>query len=109
MKNWNQLSRLPTSEAYWQELTARIQQSTRAVSVQPESLWSRRQVAAAWTGVLMAAAAVVVLLMTAQASDRAVLRSVVAPADAVAAQLLNSRKPVSVVQLLAAYDPETRP
>jgi hypothetical protein len=108
MSEWRELSRLPQEPEYWAELRGRITGAAGPVVTarRARERWIDRGLAA---GVLAAAAGVVLLLASPQASTPGTtLEAGLAPADPVAVELLNSGTAPPVGGLLAAYFPGVR-
>ena len=100
MSEWRRFSRLPQSPEYWRGLTARMQQSVAAVGdapMEPE----RSLAPLAWMAIAACTVAVIASTMLPSRTDNAVsLRTVLVPADPVAATWLDMSQPPTATQVL---------
>jgi hypothetical protein len=100
MSEWRRFSRLPRSPEYWQDLSTRVQQSLHAIG--PAPVESGRSLAPlAWMAIAACTVAVIATTLLPSGPKSAVsLRTVLAPADPVAATWLDMPQPPSATQLL---------
>jgi hypothetical protein len=100
MSEWHRFSRLPQSPEYWQGLTARTQQSVRAMGDEPVQA-VRSLAPLAWMAIAAGIVAVVASTMLPPVRDTAVsLRTGLEPADPIAASWLDRSEPPSATELL---------
>jgi hypothetical protein len=100
MSDWRRFSRLPQSPAYWQELSTRVQQSVHTLGNGPAEP-VRSLAPLAWMAIAACTVAVIASTMLPSGPETAVsLRTVLVPADPVAATWLEMPQPPSATQVL---------
>ena len=105
MNDWRDLSRLPKSEEYWQQLGARVEAAALphlAQSGNDKWLWR-----GGWAAVV-AMAAGVVLMLASDPAPRNTSGLLVAPRDPVAVRMMNSADPPSLLEMMPLAQLETR-
>lgn len=99
MTDWRQFSRLPKSPEYWDDLTARVQQSLQGVEVEPARVIALAPFA--WTAIAATLAAVIAssYLPMAAVPERS-FQAALAPADSIGAAWLANTAPPTVMEML---------
>lgn len=103
MSDWRRFSRLPQSAAYWQQLTARMQQSAHdSAAFAPEPVRSLAPLA--WTAFAAAlAAAIVSVWLPASPGNSVSLPALLAPADSTGAVWVARSAPPDAAEVLLGW------